>query len=115
MFRRAGIKPSKAASGLTAVVGAGMTIFGIIALIAIGHPFLILWTLVAAGITAYHLINVFSDQAPPLEEVHFERDNERRPDEPTADRLRRLEQLRAENLITEDEHDRKRAEILRGL
>jgi hypothetical protein len=37
------------------------------------------------------------------------------PARPVVERLRELEQLRAENLLTDDEYQRKRAEILKAL
>jgi len=117
--RRFGIRPSPAVSGLAVIAGVGMIAFGIYFLAQTGgHPFIIVWLLVAAGITIYHAVNAFGGKKIHTEVIDYEDvDDPTEPPPPTrpADRLRDLQKLRDDGLITEAEFERKRREILREL
>ena len=93
------------------MIGAGITL-----IIPIFGGFGVLWTLVAVGITVYHAFNAFSASGLATEEIEVEdsRDSHIAQNDP-ADRLERLKSLRMDGLITEEEYQKKRSEILNKL
>ena len=111
------VRPSPVVSAVAAVMAVGFTIFGIVMLIEIGHPFLILWTLLAAGAATYHGYNALSGGRGFASEVIDVEDAPRPTAAPRvtqADKLRELKRLADDGVITAEEHDRKKDEILRS-
>ena len=107
-------------SGFTALLGAGFVIFGLVMSFSSGHPFIILWTLIALGITIYHAHNFLTGGRGAATEV-IDVDDAHRAVSPTAaapptvspaDKLRELKRLA--ELITSLEYERKKDEILRS-
>ena len=116
MRRKARIKPSKTSSAIGTVIGGCFVIFGISLLSSSGsNPFIVAWTIGAAGITIYYIVNLFSDKAPPMEEIDFDDTTFPAEHSNETERLRELEKLKAENLITEQEYEQKRKEIINKL
>ena len=116
MFYRGRVRPSKSASLLGMVVGGIFTVVGVTVVINIGW-FGIIWTLIALGITIGHAVNFFGKRGISEWDVEVQTSEQRvtnRGPEPEnfESRLRRLERLKAEGLITEDEYLQKRSEIL---
>lgn len=106
------VKPSKSASALGMVVGAVFVGIGLFVAIPTAGAFGVFWTLVAVAITGYHAVNVFSDKGVAVSEVVADHDPPAAEPLPPDERLRRLEKLRADGLLTDDEYARKRAELL---
>lgn len=106
------VKPSKSASALGLAVGAVFVGIGLFVAIPMAGAFGVFWTLVALAITVYHGMNVFSDKGVAVSEIVAEHDPPPAEQLPPDERLRRLEKLKADGLLTDDEYARKRAELL---
>jgi hypothetical protein len=113
-MRQVRIKPSKPASTLAMIVGILMVGFGLFT-ISIFGAFGVVWTLVAVAITGAHAFNLFSDRGLATTQIDIEGDDILQPPSeslPFDERLRRLEQLRKEGLLSENEFQDKRSELL---
>jgi hypothetical protein len=106
------VKPSKPASALGVVVGVVMVGLGLFVAIPTFGAFGIFWTLVAAAITVFNAINVFTDAGLAGTEIIEDAGPPGAKPLQFDERLRRLEHLREEGLVTDDEYQRKRAELL---
>lgn len=123
--KRVTYRPSKGESVFTGIVGVIFVLIGLFVVIPTFGPFGILWTFVAAGIAGMHLYRAFgSKYIGP--EISIE--DEDAPEssavsapsptvpQPSAEaRLRQLEDLREKRLITANEFEEKRKEILKEL
>ena len=117
--RRVTYRPSRANAGFSAVVGVIFVLIGIFVVIPSAGPFGIIWTLLAIGITAYNAYLAFGKKyiGP---EIHIEDDTvpeeqstragEAGPD--TEERLIQLRELYDKDLISAEEYERKRQQIL---
>lgn len=112
MRRKIRVKPTKSQSILTMVIGVAFVIIGVTKVIPSGGLFGFVWTLAAFGITIFHAVNAFTNQG--LSTTQYEI-----MDEPytqsVEDRLRVLDNLYQKGLITSEELNKKRAEILKDL
>jgi UPF0716 family protein affecting phage T7 exclusion len=73
----------------------------------------VLWTLGAIAITAFNAWNLLSDRGVSLYDVDVDVREEKPPAPEAFDsKLRKLARLREDGLITDEEFQRKRAEIL---
>lgn len=128
--RRVTYRPSKAQGAFGVAVGVVFVIIGLVMVIPSFGPFGILWTLIAVGITAMNAYQAFGKgYAGP--EITIEEDEEPRrasssPASETHDhipstaldvkgRLEQLKELKEAGLLTQEEYDKKRQEILKGL
>lgn len=129
--RRVTYRPSKAQGAFGVAVGVVFVIIGLVMVIPSFGPFGILWTLIAVGITAMNAYQAFGKgYAGP--EITIEEDEEPRrgtsssPAPETHDhipstaldvkgRLEQLKELKEAGLLTQEEYDKKRQEILKGL
>lgn len=120
--RRVTYRPSRATGILGTVMGGVFVLIGIFFAIPNAGAFGVLWTLFAVAITAFNAYNAFGKKYVGPE-IRIE--EEGAEDAPAAapaaapagaaERLRELEGLRAQGLITEEEYARKRQEILSEL
>ena len=116
--RRVTYRPSRATGILGTVMGGVFVLIGIFFAIPNAGAFGVLWTLFAVAITAFNAYNAFGKKYVGPE-IRTEEDGAE--DAPAAaqagaaERLRELEGLRAQGLITEEEYARKRQEILSEL
>jgi hypothetical protein len=114
-----GIGPSKPASWLAVVVGVGMLLtfvsFFFNPLAGFG-AFAIVWVVALVGIIGYHLWNATSAKGVPHTQFNFRAgpDSSAEGSDGLAERLRDLEQLQRDGLITEEEYQQKRAEIMQS-
>lgn len=128
--RRVTYRPSKAQGAFGVAVGVVFVIIGLVMVIPSFGPFGILWTLIAVGITAMNAYQAFGKgYAGP--EITIEEDEEprRAPSSPASEthdhipstaldvkgRLEQLKELKEAGLLTQEEYDKKRQEILKGL
>ena len=114
------VKLSRPLSAFTCVIGVIFVGIGIFVVIPNVPPFGILWTLVCIGITIYHGMNAFSDTGVAHEVVEFESTNTAPATEPplrrsTEQRLRELEALKEQNLVSPEEYESQRRRILEDL
>ncbi len=102
-------------SAIGAVVGVIILVVGIGAMTQVRefHPFFILWIVVGVGVVGYHLVNALSGRAPPT--TIIESEDEVTESRPVSERLRELDELRAQKLVSESEYETKRQEILKDV
>lgn len=116
--RRITYRPSKAQTIVGGLMGAVFVAIGIFVVIPASGMFGVLWTLFAAVITVSNLYAGFGkNYAGP--EIHVEEDaSQAQSDSEAGGSTRRLEELRAlydRRLITQEEYEEKRKEILKEL
>ncbi len=113
--RRVTYRPSRALAGFTTVVGVIFVLIGIFAVIPQAGAFGVLWTLIAVGITAYNGYMAFGKKyiGP---EINIEDEGAPNPGRQDASdpeaRLTQLAALHEKGLITDEEYEQKRQEIL---
>ena len=114
--RRARVRPGRIPSLLSFLVGIAFVIIGLLAVIPMAGPFGLLWTAVAVGITVVNGINAFGKKGVASMEIETEDqpgDTPPSPAEPDIrERLEQLKELEAAGLITREEYEKKREEIL---
>ena len=100
-------------SAIGAIIGAVilLTGIGVMSQAPAFHPFFILWILVGVFVVGYHIVNAVSGRAPAT--TIIESEDEPAESRPASDRLRELEELRAQRLVSESEYEAKRQEILK--
>ncbi len=106
------VRPGKAASVLGVLAGLLFGLLGVVMVIPIFGLFGVIWTLFALGMAAFYAYNLMSASGSSLLEVDVSPTS---PDSASLDpeaRLRRLDRMRDEGLITADEYTAKRAAIL---
>jgi len=131
---RGRVRPGKATSLMGMIIGIGFAILGLAMMsemssgmppgMGVPAPFMMLWLMIAGGAAVFYGYNYFSEQGASVMEVDLDLPSRPSPASPNtsstppaasgdfADRLRKLEQLRDDRLITEQEYQQKRAEIL---
>ena len=116
MRRRVTYRPSKAQSILGGVVGAIFVLLGLVMVIPMAGPFGLLWTAVAAAIAATNFYHAFGKgYIGPDIEISDEGESPTTAAESPEDRLKKLQSLYDQRLITPKEYEEKRKEILREL
>lgn len=128
--RRVTYRPSKAQGAFGVAVGAIFVVIGVVMVIPIFGLFGVLWTLIAVGITAMNAYQAFGKgYAGP--EITIEEDEELRGGPSSSvpqthdhipstaldvkGRLEQLKELKEAGLLTQEEYDKKRQDILNGL
>ena len=115
MRRSIKVKPGKAQSTVGFVVGLIFVGIGVIAVIPTFGPFGIFWTLIAVAITVTNGINAFGKKGVASHEIVVE-DGRETSETPTAEqRLEEARNLYDRGLITKEEYEAKRAEILKDI
>ncbi|NLM09242.1 MAG: SHOCT domain-containing protein [Clostridiaceae bacterium] len=120
MAKRVRVKPSKPSSLFGMIIGIIFVLIGLFIAIPIFGILGVLWTLVAVGITGYQAYNFFGDKGVASWEIDIDNgSNEEKNIQSTSVsgdfeiRLRKLNRLKEDGLITEEEFQKKREEILR--
>ena len=126
--KRITYRPSKGESVFAGIVGVIFVLIGLFVVIPAFGPFGILWTLMAGGIVGLHLYRAFGEKymgpeiriedeegTNPAGETPADAPPPAAPRPSAEDRLRRLEDLREKRLITANEFEEKRKEILKEL
>ncbi|MFD1736969.1 SHOCT domain-containing protein [Bacillus salitolerans] len=112
MFPQYRVKPSKSSSVLGMVIGIIFVCIGVFQFISVGI-FGIIWTLVAATITIYHAVNVFSKEGVSSYQVDVgAHNNTKTTSEDIEADIRKLHRLMEDNIISEEEYTRKKEELL---
>lgn len=112
--KRIKVSPGKTQSQFGFIVGIVFVFIGIFVAIPAAGLFGIFWTACAALICFSHYRNGFSNQRIPTYEIDID-EGEATYQESTSSiesRLKQLEDLYNRGLITRDEYDQKRKEIL---
>ena len=110
MKKRIRARHSKAASKFAMFVGIAFCCIGFFVVIPMAGPFGILWTAVAVYITYANYRDGFTDNPIGAYEIHVD-DIENQSDS-IEERLKKLDSLYNQGLITRDEYDEKRKQIL---
>ena len=113
MFKRGRVRPSKGSSIVGMIGGATFILIGVTTVIPMAGLFGVFWTLIAVVITGSHAFNVFSEKGFSHYQVDVEvTDTYQEKGESFDDKLRKLKVLKEDGLITEEEYEIKRKEIL---
>lgn len=118
MSKNIRIKPGKTQSKIGVIVGGIFVLIGIFVVIPMFGPFGLVWTLLAAVIMGSHLINATSDKGIATHEIVIEDSNEISNKDNTKsieERLQDLRRLYDTGLITSEEYEEKRKQILEEL
>ena len=117
MAKRIKIKPGKFQSKIGLFVGIAFVILGVVMVIPTFGPFGILWTAVAGFIAFSHFKNAFTDEGIATHEIVVDDDqpyshSSGYGEDDIETKLKKLESLYNQGLITGDEYDEKRKQIL---
>lgn len=104
--KRIKVSPGKKQSQFAFYVGIGFVLIGLFIAIPTFGPFGIFWTAIAGFICYSHFRNGFSNEKIPSYEIDIE------DDDSIEARLKQLENLYNQRLITEEEYQNKRQQIL---
>lgn len=122
MRRRMRYRPSKASCIFSGIVGIIFSCIGLFVVIPSFGPFGILWTLIAIGITVYQFAMAagkVSMGSWSIEDETSEKEDgfgaENSTGKSAQDRLTELQNLYDRRLISQDEYEQKRQEILKNL
>ena len=126
--KRVRVKPGKAQSTVSFVVGLAFVLVGLVMVVPTFGPFGLLWTGVAVAITVINGLNAFGKKGVPTMEIYSEEDDDEAPSPAredhdhipstaltTQERLEQLQTLKEAGLLTDEEYRNKREEILREL
>lgn len=119
--KRVTYRPSKAGGVLGVVTGVIFILIGIFVAIPSFGPFGILWTLIAVGITITNGYQAFGGKyVGPQIEIEDDPTNptgtvQSHSDSDPKARLEQLQELKDAGLITDQEYEDKRTEIMRSL
>lgn len=121
MGRKIRVKPSRPASLFGLIAGVIFVLIGITIAIPTFGLFGVFWTLCAVAITGFQAYSFFSPSGGATWEVDIDSEGNGPMDHPSTSeirddfetRLRKLNRLKEEGLISEEEFQRKREEILR--
>ena len=110
---RGGIRPGRPVAFLGMIFGAGILIAGI-ASGALGAPgaFGVVWVLMGLAVVGINAYYAFARKPRGVYELDVETGEQAVEPNDFESRLRKLEGLRRDGLISEEEFDRKREEIL---
>ena len=103
MSYRMGIRPSKPAAAVGLAAGVVFLLLGVAVVIPVFGTFGVFWTAIAGIIALFYAYNLFSRGGVSTYQVDV--------DAPEDD-LRKLAQLRQDGLLSEEEYQRKRAELM---
>ena len=104
------VKPGKTQSKLGFVVGIVFVLIGCVVVIPTFGPFGILWTAVAAFIAYSHYKNGFTEEGFATHEIVIDHADDETED--IEEKLKKLDSLYQQGLITREEYDEKRKEFL---
>ncbi len=113
-MKRIKVKPSKENSIISFVICCIFVIVGIVKVIPIFGSFGMIWTGMTAIMTIVSAKNAFTDKGIAVNEIVVEEDYNKKEnkEEDPAQKLEKLKELYDKNLITHDEYERKRKEII---
>ena len=120
--RKVTYRPGKAQGIFGIVWGCVFSLIGLVVVVPAAGAFGLLWTAMAVGITAMNAYQSFGKKYHGPE-IHIEEEDGEgsaawdaaAPAEDAKGRLEQLESLKSAGLITHEEYQKKREEILRGL
>ncbi len=120
MSRRVRVKPSRGQSAFGFFVGIIFCCIGLFVVIPTFGPFGLIWTLFAVIITIMNGISAFSDKGIASHEIVIDDMNDYSNNnfeykKSSEERMKELQQLYQQGMISEEEYNKKRAQILEQL
>ncbi len=118
MSRNVRVKPGKGQSMVGFLGGIIFCFIGLFIVIPTFGPFGLLWTLFAVIITVVNGINAFSDKGVASHEITIDDDYDQEnigSRKTSEERLNELQSLHDKGMITADEYQEKRKQILEDL
>jgi uncharacterized membrane protein len=117
MRRRVRVKPSKGQSMVGFFVGLIFCCIGFFVVIPIFGPFGFIWTLFAIIITIMNGVNAFSEKGIATHEITIDEDFNQNMGsvKSSGERMNELQSLYNKGLITEEEYQKKRQQILEDI
>ena len=109
MAKKIHVRPSKTQSKIGFIAGIIFCLIGVFVIIPTFGLFGIVWTAFAGLIAYSHYRNGFTDKAINTKEIEIEENGE---NVDTEERLTKLADLYAKSLITREEYEQKKKEIL---
>ncbi len=113
MSKKMHIRPGRSQSKMGFVVGIIFCLIGVFVAIPMAGLFGVFWTAIAGWITYVNYRNGFTDQQIDSSVIEFEDDDT--DNGSVEDRLRQLQTLYDQALITREEYEQKKKEILEDL
>lgn len=113
-MKRVRVKPGRAQSLAGLSAGLVFVVIGVFVVIPTFGWFGILWTIFAGVIAAVNGVNAFSDKGVATHEILIEDEPSDESRDP-AERLETLRDLYDRRLITQEEYEKRRAEIIEKL
>lgn len=116
MGKRIKVKPGKAQSMMGFFVGIIFCGIGLFVVIPTAGVFGLFWTIIAVVGTITNGINAFSEKGVATHSIEIEdTDNFVKQEESIESRLNKLKNLYHQNLITSEEYEKKKNELLKEL
>ena len=118
MSKRVRVKQSKGQSMVGFFIGIIFSFMGLFIVIPSFGPFGFIWTLFAIIITIMNGLNAFSDKGIASHEITIDDDfnqNNMEYRKTSEERMNELQSLYEKGLITEDEYQKKRNQILEDI
>jgi hypothetical protein len=121
MAKRIKVRPGKAQSKIGFVVGIGFVIIGVLFVIPTFGPFGIFWTAIAGFIVYSHYKNAYTNEGMPTQEIIIDDDqtdvfgntyDQTYDGNDIEAKLQKLESLYNKGLITSEEYEEKRKQII---
>ncbi len=120
MSKKIYVKPSKSQSKFAFFVGIGFCLIGLFVVIPMFKLFGVVWTLIAGWITYTAWQGGFTDNDVPTRVIEIEDTNDtiqnyKNSSFNVEERLKSVQNLYEQRLITKEEYDQKKQEILKDL
>jgi hypothetical protein len=109
---RVRVKPSKSSSLMGMIVGGVFVLIGLTTAIPMAGGFGIFWTLAALGITGVNAYNFFSANGVATWEIDSDNNDRNQSNTDFETKLRSLNKLLEDGLISEEEFQKKRDDII---
>ena len=108
------VRPSKAASAVGVAVGIFMLIIGLTMVGTGGGVFMIFWLFAVLAITGFYAYNLISERGAAFTVIDVDSREAQLPSPPrsTQERLSELESLHQQGIVTDQEYQEKRRQIL---
>ena len=115
MAKKIHVRPGKGQSKAGFIVGIAFCLIGLVVVVPTFGLFGILWTAVAGYITYVNYRNGFTDKKIDSHVIEIDESEEVQEEESVEERLKQLTNLYVQSLITREEYEQKKKEILEDL
>lgn len=112
MAKKIHVRPGKGQSKMGFIVGIVFCLIGLVVVVPTFGLFGILWTAVAGYITYVNYRNGFTDKKIDSHVIEIDENVEVQEEESVEERLKQLTNLYVQSLVTREEYEQKKKEIL---